>query len=138
MPPRGAADSPGPLLTLNAGSSSLKFALFEGETPRVRGAVKRVGSQDASLSISDEQSGSRTEHAVAAHDHAAALGAALDALGGRAAPGRLAAVGHRLVHGGPRYGSARLVTGEVIDELKRLRALDPDHLPAEIRIIEAL
>jgi acetate kinase len=109
------------ILTLNAGSSSLKLALFDGAAPPERVfsySVARVGQKVA--------------------DHAQALGVALaqvDAYGGLEA---LSAVGHRVVHGGPRYASPQLVTPGVIEELKRLAGLDPDHLPAEIAILEAM
>ncbi len=109
------------ILTLNAGSSSLKLALFDAGTPPRRifdHAVTRIAQGPA--------------------DYAKALDAALasiDAHGGLAA---LAAVGHRVVHGGPRYAASQSLTGEVVEELRRLVALDPDHLPAEIALIEAM
>jgi acetate kinase len=109
------------ILTLNAGSSSLKLALFDGAAPPERVfsySVARVGQKVA--------------------DHAQALDVALaqvDAHGGLEA---LSAVGHRVVHGGPRYAAPQLVTPGVIEELRRLAVLDPDHLPAEIAILEAM
>jgi acetate kinase len=109
------------ILTLNSGSSSLKLALFDGAAPPERVfsyTVARVGQTPA--------------------DHAQALDVALaqvDAHGGLEA---LSAVGHRVVHGGPRYASPELVTPGVIEELQRLAVLDPDHLPAEIAILEAM
>lgn len=113
------------ILTLNAGSSSLKTGLFEpsaepGKPPRrvASHAVARVGQDQAAQ--------------ARALDDALAQ---LDAHGGLEA---LAAVGHRVVHGGARYASPQIVTPELVAELKRLEALDPDHLPAEIAIIEAV
>jgi len=109
------------ILTLNAGSSSLKVALFDGGAPPGRifsYAVARVGQTVA--------------------DHAQALDVALAQLEAHGGLGALAAVGHRVVHGGPRYASPQLVTPGVIEELKRLAVLDPDHLPAEIAILEAM
>jgi len=111
------------ILTLNAGSSSLKLALFAavtGTPPRrvLSHAVTRIGSD-----VSD--------HAQALHEALAWM----DAHGGL---GALAAIGHRVVHGGRLYTSSQPVTPEVLDELRRLAVLDPDHLPAEIAIIEAM
>ena len=57
----------------------------------------------------------------------------LERSGGRSA---LAAVGHRVVHGGMRYAQPQRVTAEVLAELKRLRPYDPEHMPAEIDLIE--
>ena len=103
------------ILTLNAGSSSLKYALYvDGE--RVAAAtVDRIGTE--------------TE------DHAAALEKALAAAGDY---GPLGAVGHRIVHGGERFVAPARVDDDVLAELHRLSALDPDHLPAEIALIEAM
>ena len=47
----------------------------------------------------------------------------------------LTAVGHRVVHGGPRYTRAERITPELIDALQEIRPLDPDHLPGEIALI---
>jgi acetate kinase len=49
--------------------------------------------------------------------------------------GTVAAIGHRIVHGGPHYAAPRRVTAEVIEELKRIAPLDPDHLPGEIALL---
>ena len=62
----------------------------------------------------------------------------LDHLENRGALAGVAAAGHRLVHGGSRYTEPQLVNGEVLAELRRLVPLDPDHLPAEIAMIEAV
>ena len=47
------------------------------------------------------------------------------------------AVGHRMVHGGPKYTKPQRITAEMIEELHRLSPFDPEHLPAEIELIEA-
>jgi acetate kinase len=109
------------ILTLNAGSSSLKLALFEpGAPPRrlASHAIGRVGL-DASAQVQ-------------------ALDAALERLEMHGGLQALSAVGHRIVHGGPRYTSPEIVTPDVVAELKRLEGLDPDHLPGEVAIVEAL
>jgi acetate kinase len=112
------------ILTLNAGSSSLKLALFDMGTPPKRlldHAVSRVGE-------------------TAAH-YARSLDEALSVLEAHGGLDALAAVGHRIVHGGPRYTSMPngvAVTPDVLDELRRLVVLDPDHLPAEIALVEAM
>jgi acetate kinase len=111
------------VLTLNAGSSSLKLAVFTAAPPIRKlysGAVGRIGLPGD------------------APDHASALEAMLAHLEPRYPLARAAAVGHRVVHGGPRFDHARLVTPEVLAELRRLSPLDVDHLPAEIAIVEAM
>ncbi len=113
-----------PILTLNAGSSSLKVALFEpppepSSRPRrvAAEAVDRIGPGGV--------------------DHAGALDRALARLPVRDLAS-LGAVGHRIVHGGRRFAGPCRVGAEVLDELRQLAALDPDHLPASIAIVEAV
>jgi acetate kinase len=128
------------LLTLNAGSSSLKIDVFSASTPARRllsGAVARIGLPGATLTIAAGAAPGE-EHAVDAPDHACALAAVLAHLEPRYGLGRASAAGHRIVHGGPRYERARLVTPDVLDTLRRLAPLDADHLPAEIAIVEAM
>ena len=129
------------VLTLNAGSSSLKFGVFTAARPArrlVSGAVTRIGLSGAALTIAAEEA-PRAEHAVDAPDHARALEAVLARLEPRQGLGQVVAAGHRIVHGGPRfYDHARLATPEVLAELRRIRELDVDHLPAAIAIVEAL
>ena len=61
----------------------------------------------------------------------------VDWLDGRGDLGRVAAVGHRVVHGGPEYADPRLVTPELIRDLRRISPLDPAHFPAELALMEA-
>lgn len=135
-------NDPGPtrsLLALNCGSSSLKFALFDAGDPRrklLAGRVERIGGPDARRVLVDPASGRRDEARVDAPDPAAAASAVVEALGNRA--GAVAAVGHRIVHGGPRFARPEPITDDVVAELRRLIPLDPDHLPGAIAIVERL
>jgi acetate kinase len=109
------------ILTLNAGSSSLKLALFDASAPPRRlltHAVTRIGQ------VTD--------------DYAQSLDAALTAIEAHGGLAAVAAVGHRIVHGGAHYSASQLITPDLLDELRRLVALDLDHLPAEIALVEAL
>jgi acetate kinase len=110
------------LLTVNAGSSSLKVAIFTGDDPPVRLAAAKV-----------------ERIAAEGSDHAGALDLALERLalaGGDLAA--LAAVGHRIVHGGPSLDRPVRIDDAVLAELRRLQPIDPDHLPAEIALVEAI
>src|SRR5581483_3528792 len=102
------------VLALNAGSSSLKFAVFAGSDRILSGATERIG---------------------VAH---AALDGVLEQLDSAGALTRLKAIGHRVVHGGAHHVTPCLVTREIVSDLKKLTALDPDHLPSEIAVIEAV
>jgi len=128
------------ILTLNGGSSSLKFALFAPDNPPrrdVSGRIERVGQEGATLSIVDPAGTTTESHPVEAADLGAAAAAMLDTLDARVGLARIGGVGHRVVHGGPNYTTPQLITPTVIDELRRLCPLDPEHLPGEIAVIEA-
>jgi acetate kinase len=129
------------VLALNAGSSSLKWSVFAPGPPmrrRLRGRVERVGRDGGARLAVTSGDGPASERPVNAPDHASALHAALDYLAQRGEGERLMAVGHRVVHGGTLYDEAREVSADLLAELRRWSALDPDHLPAERAIIEAM
>jgi acetate kinase len=103
------------LLAVNGGSSSVKCALFSyGARPTslARGALDGAGAKTIP-----------------------ALLAWVDAHAERSA---IAAIGHRIVHGGPQYAEPRRITHQVRDDLAQLVSFAPNHLPDEIAIIDAL
>ncbi len=124
------------ILTINGGSSSIKVALFEAG-PALRrsleGGVDRIGLPNAALKAKGEG-----DKPVAAPDYAAAAGVLMGWLEARGALTGLTAVGHRVVHGGPTYGEPQRITPALVDELRRLTPFDPEHLPEEILLIEAM
>jgi len=128
------------VLTINAGSSSIKFALFRVGRPPVRvlsGKIERIGLPDSRVTVTDAASG-QTEHRTSeASDHVACVGPLMDWLERKVRVAKLLAVGHRVVHGGMRYSQPLQVTAAVLAELRRLSPYDPEHLPAEIGLIEA-
>jgi acetate kinase len=106
------------ILTVNAGSSSLRFAIYEaGEEPRLcsSGKVDRIDP----------------------NGFAGATDALQDWLGRQPSARSIVAVGHRVVHGMKRSEPER-VTARLLKDLRRIRAYDPDHLPNEITLIETL
>lgn len=138
---RFTASSPRRILAVNGGSSSIKFALF-GADDRLRriahGALERVGAGDAVLRVREAGSAQDVSRPVDAPDHAAAVGVLVEWVETHAGHDAFAAVGHRFVHGGPRHHEPRTIDEALLDELRRLRPLDPDHLPQEILLVEAL
>ena len=128
------------VLTINGGSSSIKFALFDvgGAIHQIFGGkLERIGTPQASLSVKGTNPGYNSSRPVAAADQVAAVDVLMNWIedqGGREA---LAAVGHRVVHGGPTYSEPQQVTAAMIEQLQRLSALDPEHLPLEIDLLEA-
>ena len=128
------------ILTVNGGSSSIKFALFEAGDPLPRildGGVDRIGTPEATLRVKGVNPADSFSRVVSAPDHTVAVGVLMDWIEERAARDALAAVGHRVVHGGPKYSEPQRITVEMVDELRRLSPFDPEHLPEEILLTEA-
>ena len=129
------------ILTINGGSSSLKFAVFAAAGPIERvlsGRVERVGRGGSRLIVGDADGGRREDRAVEAPDQAAAAGLVIERVEREPGLAAIAAVGHRVVHGGDRFVEPALVTAEMLDQLRRISPLDPEHLPGEIALIEAI
>ena len=74
---------------------------------------------------------------VTAPDHTAAVGVLMDWIEERIGSDALTAVGHRVVHGGPKYSKPQRITPEMVEELHRLSPFDPEHMPEEILLTEA-
>ena len=113
------------ILSLNVGSSSLKFALFrlsasaEGEMRIADGAIERIGVDERYP------------------NHEAAISAALATLQQRRLPGP-DAIGHRIVHGGPRHSRPERVSAALLESLREMVPFAPLHLPIELEALEAV
>ena len=129
------------ILAFNSGSSSLKFALYEfsavGERLLVRGEAENVGAPSAHLWLRPTDGSSIVDQLHPIPDHQAALQIALDLLKKREFA-RPSAIGHRVVNGGPHYSAPQKVTPQILAGLRQLIPLAPLHLPAEIKIMEAV
>jgi acetate kinase len=128
------------ILTINGGSSSIKFALFSAGDPLQRvleGGIERIGLPEAALRVKGLDQADNFSRSVAAPDHTTAVGVLMDWVEERSGRDALTAVGHRVVHGGPNYSKPQRITPEMIDELHRLSPFDPEHLPEEILLTEA-
>ena len=128
------------ILTINGGSSSIKFALFEAGDPLKRillGGIERIGLPDATFHVKGFGQVESFSRIIAAPDHTAAVGALMDWIEEQIGSDALTAVGHRVVHGGPKYSEPALVTKEMVEELRQLKPFDPEHLPEEIQLTEA-
>ena len=118
------------VLTINGGSSSIKFALFEaGDSPQqiLAGAIERIGLPEATLQVKGLDQADNFSRSVTAPDHTVAVGALMDWIEERSGRDALAAVGHRVVDGGPKYYQPQRITAEMVEELGRLSPFDPDH-----------
>jgi acetate kinase len=139
--PRARVGLPGGkfILTVNGGSSSIKFALFETGLLRraLAGRVEGIGLPRGRFEAKGLNGTDNVSRTVAMPDHTAAVNVLMDWLGERIQRGELAAVGHRVVHGGPKYWEPQRITPEMIAELHQLSPFDPEHLPEEILLTEA-
>jgi acetate kinase len=128
------------VLTINAGSSSIKFALFEpGAEParQISGNLERIGQPDSAISWRRSGESSSQRQPLVAKTNDAAIAPFVQWLDAHVGLGSVSAIGHRIVHGGPKYADPILVTPAAIEELRRLSPIDPKHLPAEIDLVEA-
>lgn len=122
------------ILTLNAGSSSVKFSVYgTGATPELmtQGHIDEIGPE-ARLIL-----GSEPPRPLGATDHASALDAILSALAPHLKGRTVAGVGHRIVHGGPAFGAPVRLDAEVIAQLEAFIPLAPLHQPHNLAMVAA-
>lgn len=122
------------ILTLNAGSATLKFALFamgEAPEPLLRGLFDLPDGGVARVRVDDVGRGTRDERPTDARAPDAVLREIRAELDRRAAGTRVVAVGHRIVHGGPSVSDHVLFTPAIEPVLARAELLAPEHLPRE-------
>lgn len=126
------------ILVLNAGSSSLKFALFQaGGLSRVLvGKFTRIGLPDAEISATNLLENKSHQQKLSLPDHAACVTPLLEWLASQQA--NIQAIGHRVVHGGPHFREPQQITKAMLAELRHFGPLDPEHLPAALGLIEEI
>ncbi|WP_417688042.1 acetate/propionate family kinase [Roseibium sp.] len=127
------------IAVLNAGSSSIKFTVFSGSIELVRGQVSGLGASPR-ISLRDRTGQNYDANDLSAEDgrdHQSALAAILRRLDGIIDCSAIAAVGHRIVHGGPERRSAELLDESSLADLKRLVPLAPLHQPHNLAGVEA-
>lgn len=134
----GAAEMTEALLVLNAGSSSLKFALYDLElVPLCRGEIEEIGRAHMVLSgpLAEQLKAFGAPPEQANRDRTNAwLIATLSKLPGL----NLRAAGHRIVHGGQRFRGPVWIDAEVLGELRSLIPLAPDHQPHNLAMVAAV
>ena len=134
------------LLVINAGSSSIKFAIYQTDvslthlTADAIGQIEGIGNQP-SLTIKSAEGLVLVDHLLSVNevpDHAGAIALMLAWLLDYLAEGTLVAVGHRVVHGGQLYSAPVVINATVLAELETLIPLAPLHQPHNLRIIHLL
>ena len=126
------------ILTINGGSSSIKFALYQDGEPLERGLygkIDRIGLSGTNLTFDETAANRHDSLKLPASDHKSAATFLMDWLQEQNHFESIRAVGHRVVHG-MQHTAPELVTQELLDDLHRISPVDPDHLPSEIELIE--
>lgn len=128
------------IMAINAGSSSLKFQLFEmpSETVLIKGLVERIGLDNAVFTIS--VNGEKQTDITEIPDHAVAVKILVEKLLSQniiQSYDEITGVGHRVVHGGEKFADSVLITDETLAEIEALSDLAPLHNPANIVGIKA-
>ena len=129
------------VLCVNAGSSSLKFQLYDmpAEISLIAGYVEKIGAKDSFYTIKHE--GKKTEIKKAIADHVEAVQVMLEELVNYGVVKDLAeikGVGHRVVHGGEKYAKSVVITDEVMEDIKEFTKFAPLHHPTNIAGIKAM
>lgn len=127
------------VLTINRGSSSVKFALYHTGEPLELiqyGSVDRIGLPGTNLTFSNSKGKQKGNLILKSSDTRSTSNFLIDWLEEQNGFSSVRAVGHRVVHG-MHHTQPELITNELLDELHSITPYDPDHLPGEIELIEA-
>jgi acetate kinase len=125
-------------LSINGGSSSVRFAVYEmGRQPqrRLSGKIDRIGLAGTNLVVTGRSGIPSRPRRIEAPRHRTAAGVLLDFLETQPEFARVRAVGHRVVHGMKRSEPERVTSG-LLSDLRRITPFDPDHMPREVEMME--
>jgi acetate kinase len=127
------------VLTINGGSSSIRFALYPADDPTVRllaGKIERIGLPKPTLTVRDGAGKSCGPRVIPAPDHRAAGAFLIGWLEEHVGFANVAGVGHRVVHGGLKLRQAQQITHKLMAALRRISPYDPEHMPSGIQLME--
>ncbi|MEB0261147.1 MULTISPECIES: acetate/propionate family kinase [unclassified Mucilaginibacter] len=128
----------GTVLTINGGSSSIKFALYTADIALkllLSGAVENIGTKNAKLNFINAATGEQHTVPIKTSNYQDVVQDFMDWLGKQDVFNSLKAIGHRVVHG-MSHTKPEKITIQLLDKLKEISAYDPEHLPEEIKLIE--
>lgn len=112
-------------LVVNAGSSSLKFQVFDGDTSIISGLIEEIGSERSKIKI--KENGEKSEDAKEIKNHKEAFGEVLNLLKEKGLLDQIEFVSHRVIHGGEKFKESVLIDDEVVKEMEKLIDLAPLH-----------
>jgi acetate kinase len=131
---------PSRILTINGGSSTIKFGVFAVDSIAQRilnGQVDGVGASNLLLTAADSLHNRQYRVSLESGNHPAAAESLIRWIADWGGDESFLGIGHRVVHGGVRLNEHQIITCEVLEELRRMQPLDLAHLPFEIALIEA-
>ena len=126
------------ILTINGGSSSIKFALYEIDgalKQLLSGEIENIGTGNTRLSFNDFNTDQKNNISMNADGYNNVAFFLIDWLEKQGYFVSVSAIGHRIVQG-MKHSVPELITHELLVDLKNISAYDPDHLPGEIKLIE--
>jgi acetate kinase len=125
------------ILTINGGSSSIKFALYNAENLSLilNGEVENIGSQNTSLHYHNIITKQKNSLDINVTKHNSAINFFSEWLEKQDGFDSVKTIGHRIVHG-MNHNTPEKITAALITELKKISVYDPEHLPEEIKLIE--
>lgn len=136
-----SAESANDMLVVNAGSSSIKLVLFNAqEKPKqfIEGIIENIGQPTAQFVINGPTATEKTQKPIDVQDHQTAIELLLRWLKEQTTNSKISIIGHRIVHGGPKYFRPSIIDDEMLSELRNLVIFDQEHLPAQIKLVESL
>ena len=125
------------ILSINGGSSSIKFALYKADNSLEQvfnGEIENIGTKKATQNFNSATNQQKDSFQIKAVNHEQAANHLMDWLEKQQDFSSVSAIGHRIVHG-MKHTQPEIVTEDLLNELKKISAFDPDHLPEEIKLI---
>jgi len=126
------------VLTINGGSSSIKFAIYEmAENPMsiLEAKINRIGQGNPEFIVTYNRSNEKNSIPFRASNFHEAAGFLIEWLERQSGFNMVKCIGHRMVHG-LKHTHAEIISDDLLSDLKKISAYDPDHLPAEIEIVQ--
>lgn len=126
------------ILTINGGSSSIKFSLYKINDhleQLFNGEIENIGTNKSTLNFNNFTDQQKNSFDFEATDHSQAANHLIDLLEKQKHFDSVKAIGHRIVHG-MQHTQPEIISDELLDELKKISNYDPEHLPEEIKLIE--
>jgi acetate kinase len=130
------------ILSINSGSSSIKFACYRvdphSERLEFKGALERIRTTGGRIWVQDDRHRTLLDQNHEFPDHRKALEALLSWLQRNVSDTELAAIGHRMVHGGPEHFVPERVTPVLLEDLRAATPFAPEHMPHALAAIHSI